>query len=130
VLSTITTPSVYLAALYESFKSVDGILLDQKLVETKPWDFKLSDISLDKVYIIHDKYDNVVPFSVAKYTQQSVKGSKLLLAQNGGHLLFYTGDNYTKIMQRLTMGEDPSMTKRNPQASTANNTPPANKNVQ
>lgn len=68
----------------------------------EPWGFELKDIPLQRVLIVHDPADSVVPAAASRYAHKQMPKSLLKKARGGGHLFLYR--DVERVLIALTGG--------------------------
>ena len=76
------------SSVKEAFKQGIKGAVDELRVYTDDWGFKVKDIKT-KVYLWYGAKDKCVSLNMARYYKSQIKGSKLFIDKNGGHLARY-----------------------------------------
>ena len=89
---------VYVEMLREAFRSgIDGVYQEAKLY-TRPWNFRLEDISVE-VHLWHGELDVNVPVSVGHYIADAIPNSHSTFLKKEAHLSL----PYNHIQKILTI---------------------------
>ena len=67
------------------FQGTKGLAYECRLF-TRPWVFRLEDISCDSLYLWHGEQDAVIPVSIARFVADSIPNCRTRFYPNDGHL--------------------------------------------